>query len=106
MPVQSNIQPLKEVMDPKKRVFAGDNHRTPPPKKKPVKNERASMLCSTPPTCIKDKDSHVEYTRKEFLGEVIFAAIRVHGRGDLRDVIWLRIDRVGHLLLKSLRRHL
>jgi hypothetical protein len=70
MPVQSNIQPLKDVVDPKKRGLVGDNHQTPPPKKKAAKNERASMLCSTPPTCIKDKDSHVEYTRKEFLGEV------------------------------------
>jgi len=44
--------------------------QTPPPKKKVTKNERPSVLCSTPPTCIKDRDCHVEYTRKEFLGEV------------------------------------
>src|SRR5271155_2673694 len=46
--------------------------QTPPPaaRKKSAKSERASMLCSTAPTCIKDKDCHVEYTRGEFLGEV------------------------------------
>jgi len=46
--------------------------QTPPPaaRKKTAKSDRASMLCSTPPTCIKDKDCHVEYTRREFLGEV------------------------------------
>jgi hypothetical protein len=71
MPVQSTV-PLKQKADVHKQLGKGDKdgHQTPPPKKKPAKNERASMLCSTPPTCIKDKDSHVEYTRKEFLGEV------------------------------------
>ena len=104
MPVQSTVQPLKDVVDPKKRGLAGDNHhQTPPPKKKAAnaKNERASMLCNTPPTCIKDKDSHVEYTRKEFLGEVTHGiATGADDRADLRGVIWLRIDKVGHSLLK------
>ena len=69
------VQPQK-VEDTKKRAANGGRnaHQTPPPaKKKSAKTERASMLCSTPPTCIKDKDSHVEYTRKEFLGEVVVA---------------------------------
>lgn len=68
MPVQ-----VQKAEDRQKRVVNGDKmaHQTPlPPKKKSTKTERASLLCSTPPTCIKDKDSHVEYTRKEFLGEV------------------------------------
>lgn len=71
MPVQTAAMPLKEV-DVKKRTTNVDNKaaQTPPPKKKSTKTERASMLCSTPPTCIKDRDCHVEYTRKEFLGEV------------------------------------
>jgi len=73
MPVQTVLAP-KEVVEVKKRSSNLDKnvHQTPPPKKKPGKSERASTLCSTPPTCIKDKDSHVEYTRKEFLGEVTF----------------------------------
>src|SRR5271155_580841 len=71
--------------------------QTPPPaaRKKSAKSERASMLCSTPPTCIKDKDCHVEYTRREFLGEVR-SLEQVRGlicRGDLLGVILLRIDR-------------
>jgi hypothetical protein len=77
MPVQSTV-PLRQVEDAHKRGIGNKNaHQTPPPaKKKSAKPERASMLCSTPPTCIKDKDSHVEYTRKEFLGEV-FSLARV-----------------------------
>jgi hypothetical protein len=73
MPVQSSA-PLREKADVHKQLGnKGDmaGHQTPPPKKKEGKSERASMLCSTPPTCLKDKDSHVEYTRKEFLGEVV-----------------------------------
>jgi hypothetical protein len=62
------------VEDGKKRAHNNNDknllHQTPPPKKKVAKAERASTLCATPPTCIKDKDCHVEYTRKEFLGEV------------------------------------
>jgi hypothetical protein len=77
MPVQSTV-PLMQVEDAHKRGTTGNKnvHETPPAKKKSAKTERASMLCSTPPTCIKDKDSHVEYTRKEFLGEV-FSLARV-----------------------------
>jgi hypothetical protein len=50
----------------KKPVLNGDKT----PQRKPSKNERGSQLCATPPTCIKDKDCNVEYTRKELLGEV------------------------------------
>jgi hypothetical protein len=60
------------VEDPKMPVEAKANEKTPSrPKNKGGKTERASLLCSTPPTCIKDRSSHVEYTRKEFLGEVV-----------------------------------
>jgi hypothetical protein len=82
-------------------------HQTPPTKKKSTKTERASMLCSTPPTCIKDKDSHVEYTRKEFLGEArsVLSSLLMF-RVDLLDVIWLQTDKIVHLLLKSSQKHL
>jgi hypothetical protein len=104
MPVQ-----VQKVEDGQRRVVSGDKmaHLTPPPaKKKATKTERASMLCSTPPTCIKDKDSHVEYTRKEFLGEVNCIDCVVDDRVDLLGVIWLRIDKVVHLLPKSSQKHL
>lgn len=87
MPVQVNIQPLNEAVDSKKRGIAGDNHQTPP-KRKSAKNERASMLCSTPPTCIKDKDCHVEYTRKEFLGEVVLCKYDGLIVGRIRQVLF------------------
>lgn len=64
---------INQVEDVQKQAVKGDknDHQTPqPPKRKSSKLERASMLCSTPPTCIKDRASQVEYTRKEFLGEV------------------------------------
>lgn len=103
MPVQSSA-PLREKVDVRKQLGnKGDmvGHQTPPPKKKEAKSERASMLCSTPPTCLKDKDSHVEYTRKEFLGEVVFhLSVLIAIRGDSLDVIWLQIDKAVHLLLK------
>jgi hypothetical protein len=88
MPVQSNM-PLKQVDSRKK----SSNAQTPPPKKKPAKNERASLLCSTPPTCIKDRDSHVEYTRKEFLGEVVHPST-TDKRADSLDAISLQTVRV------------
>ena len=77
------------------------------PKKKVTKNERPSVLCSTPPTCIKDRDSNVEYTRKEFLGEVNNPRKRwrSYGRVDLLVVIWLRIGRIDNSQPKSLQKH-
>lgn len=79
MPVQTTAALPKQAEgvkkpDPKPNVKLPQT-QTPPPaaRKKSAKSERASMLCSTPPTCIKDKDSHVEYTRREFLGEGGFA---------------------------------
>ena len=70
MPVQTAAAP-KQVPAALNGGANNEQHQTPfPPKKKSAKSERASMLCSTPPTCIKDKDCHVEYTRSEFLGEV------------------------------------
>ena len=97
----------KEPLEVKKRANNNDKnmHQTPPPKKKPGKSERASTLCSTPPSCIKDRDCHVEYTRKEFLGEVVKCQlVLADGRVGLRDVISFRIDRDAHSPLKSLRK--
>ena len=81
MPVQTTalIKQVEDVVKPHNNNNAKPNIKipqqqtqTPPPaaRKKTAKSERASLLCSTPPTCIKDKDCHVEYTRREFLGEV------------------------------------
>jgi hypothetical protein len=71
MPVQA-VAVLKQVEDAQKQTVKVDknDHQTPVPKRKSSKPERASTLCSTPPTCIKDRASQVEYIRKEFLGEV------------------------------------
>ena len=81
MPVQTTAVP-KQVEEAKKTNLKPNVNlpqtQTPPPavRKKSAKSERASLLCSTPPTCIKDKDSHVEYTRREFLGEVFLLVDR------------------------------
>lgn len=69
MTVKATASALKTAADPQKRVVNNDAQQTPVTKRKPAKSERASTLCATPPTCIKDKDCHVEYTRNELLGE-------------------------------------
>ena len=69
MTVKATASALKTAGDPQKRVVNNDAQQTPVTKRKSAKSERSSTLCATPPTCIKDKDCHVEYTRNELLGE-------------------------------------
>ena len=75
MPVVRATVPVKQKVETADSNKETNGQQTPPPKKKLTRVERPSVLCSTPPTCIKDRDCHVEYTRKEFLGEVILTCL-------------------------------